>query len=1232
MHLHRLEVAGFKSFPDRAELRFDRGVTAIVGPNGCGKSNIVDAITWVLGEQSARTLRGERMEDVIFGGSEARKPTAAAEVRLGLSSVAVRGGRPDEGHGGNGHAAAGLELEDEPTIVRDIEVSRRLYRSGESEYLIDGEVCRLRDVQDLLMDAGVGVKAYAVIEQGKIGQILSAKPTERRQLIEEAAGVTKFKSRRRAAELKLEAAQQNLTRIDDIVFEIERQRGALKRQAAKARRHQRLRDALRAWEKRLFADKFAALTAAIERARVRLAEARSAESDAAAHVGALEARLERLRLDLAELEARATAAREAAHARELAIERRQQQIQFDRQQVDVLGTAGRELAVEIERLVARLEPARDELAQREEAVVRVGRERDAAAASWREAEDRRGQAAREIEGLEADVEAARNEVFAAINAATALTHVIERADAARERIAADIVRFDAEAADVRVERERAQRDRDTAATSLATAREALRAVQERRATREAELANARLDRERRARELRGREQQLAGLTGRLHSLEELEAARAGYGDAARLVLAEGGERVRHLGAVADQLEVDRPYERAVEAVLGDLLQYIVVPDHAAIEEGLRLVRERGAGRCGFVVVGTPGAEAGAPASAPVPGLVALASVSRIVAAGEAALREALGSAWIAESFETARRAALVTDVPVVTMDGDVFRGSRVVTGGGRDEARGILATKREIKELRERIAEEQSALQVLTAELLAFDSVISQIDASIAEMVTAQHGHEKAIVGIDLQLARAAEEDARLTRRLGLIGTERQRAEEERHTLDDRAEEARASIVMLEQTQLEADERLTVSQRRLMDAREALDELNRRAAESKAVHATLAERADALAGDVQRLAEGLRELDDRIAGRREERERTMARQEELRIAIAESERLLDQDARQFEDLRQAVRDADDRVTALHTDTAAVETDLREARRVLGDARAVVGQLDVERATAESDLSHLSASCLDTLQLALEEVAAEVARLRAEGVATPAVPVVADDEIEEAEGIAAETAEPAAVEGRGEPTAEEAIADLRRKIERLGPVNMMAIQQFDELEKRHTFLTGQRQDLLDSITATNEAIKRIERTTRERFQEAFTSINANFERTFSTLFGGGRAGLILLDEGDLLESGIDIIAQPPGKRLQYVQLLSGGEKALTAMALMFAIFQYRPSPFCLLDEIDAPLDDANIGRFVEMLRGMQKYTQFVLITHNRKTMEIADRLYGVTMEEPGVSKLISIQLN
>ena len=1242
MRLQRLEIAGFKSFPDRSELTFDHGVTAIVGPNGCGKSNVVDALTWVLGEQSAKSLRGDRMEDVIFGGSDARKPTGAAEVRLKLGGVAARvPGNVPRSSGAHALVGGGVELlgataialEDEPMIVRDVEVMRRLYRSGESEYLIDGESVRLRDVQDLLMDAGLGIKAYAVIEQGKIGQILSARPTDRRQLIEEAAGVTKYKSRRRAAELKLEAAQQNLTRVDDIVFEVEKQRGTLKRQAAKARRYRRLRDELRRWEKVQFAARYRLLGEAIESTRTKLADAREREAVAAAHVAEVEATLERLRLELTEADGRTTAARETAHATELEIGRLQQQIAFDKQQVDALAAAAADIEAEVSALDARREPARLELESRREAAARATAERDLAAETLRGEEAAYADLHRNIEGLEADVEAARSEVFAAVNAATALRHAMEHAAAARIRIAEQIGRLEVERADLRIQTDRAAAEQRDAEQSMRAAGEAMERVRLDRASQELALAAARGDRDAMAQAYRVRERDLAGVVARLKSLEELDAARAEYGDGARLVLAESGEDVAQLGSAADFLDVDSGYERAVEACLGELLQYVVVQSHEHASAGLQFARARNAGRVGFLVAGASSSPADTPA--PAPGLTRLSDVVRITGPAAGAIAAAVASVSIAPDYHSAREAAHASSGAVATLDGEVFRGPHIVEGGARAEARGILTTRSEIKQLRERSEAEGSAVDRLREELAALDITIASIESSIFSLQGELHRQEKAVVGFELQLANAAATVERITRKEGQIATEFGTLGDELRTQEARQEEARESIARIELDQRSADDQLNAAQRKLFDAREAMQAQSRRTSEAKASHAALVERAGALGIEVQRLAESARELEMRAQTRRDDLQRTQSRRTGLLESIAASESTLDAGLRTFDQLRGQVRAADEASQVLRAGFDEQEGRIREARRGLESVRAEAARFDVARATAESDLAHLAATCAETVQATLDDVAAEVAELERQGLLASPKPV---DDAPEAAEIEDETGAPAAQAVEDTPpsarpmTPDEMVGDLRAKIERMGPVNMMAIDQFDDLESRHTFLTTQRKDLVDSIAATGEAIKKIDKTTRERFREAFTVINENFEGTFTTLFGGGRAGLVLLDESDQFESGIDIIAQPPGKRLQSVQLLSGGEKALTAMALMFAIFKYRPSPFCLLDEIDAPLDDANIGRFVEMLQGMQEHTQFILITHNRKTMEIADRLYGVTMEEPGVSKLISVQLN
>jgi chromosome segregation protein len=1260
MRLERLEISGFKSFSDRAELAFDRGVTAIVGPNGCGKSNVADAITWVLGEQSAKSLRGDRMEDVIFNGSDARRPGAAAEVRLRLSGLTVprspaqdllpsplpefasppdappqpsngNGAYAAHGHGnGSGDVAALVEK-----ISRDVEVTRRLYRSGESEYLIDGAVCRLRDVHELLMDTGLGAKAYSIIEQGKIGMILSSRPTDRRQLIEEAAGITKYKSRRRAAELKLEAAQQNLTRIDDIVFEVEKQRGTLKRQAAKARRYRRLRDELRRWEKVLFARRYRELAAAIEAARARLTEAREREAASAARLAEVESDLGRLRIQEAEADRRAASVRERAHACEIAISRRQQQIEFNRHQTETLAARAAEIEEEVRELDQRREPGRSALESRRQTAADAVRLRDEAETVRTSAADDLVRAHQRIEGLEASVESARAQVYAALNTVTTLRHATHHATLQTERVGETLAKLEIEEDDLRRERGRVDADRSAAVAALDHARASLATQQLARAAREAELSAARAEHEARTQEIRAREQELAATEARLASLEELAATRAEFGDAARMVLVHANGRVGQQGAVADYVEVERRYERAAEACLGELLQHVIVERHEHAAAGLSLVREQGAGRCGFVVVDPEAGPHLRRDAVSLPGAVRLSEVLRVGGPHAATLERILPDAYVAETFEQAVACARQTSAPVATADGDVLRGPHVVSGGARVESRGILATRREIKELRERLIAERERLSRAQDAAARLQSLMAGAAAAIAALVDEQHRLEIAVVGHEGELRRADEDVDRLARKADVIALERRAAEDERSGLEARRAEAEASIGRFESAQRQAEDELAEAMRRLADGRDAVADLGVRAAAAGAEHAALVERASALAAEVLRLEEGARELEERIAQRQGEFAATRGRRDALLAAIVDGERALDDEVRSLETVRVELHAADEAAAALKAALDSQDVLIRDARRVLEAVRGEAADLEVTRATAETDLGHLAQSCLDAVQGSLDSVLAEVEQMEQSGQDVPDAAAIAAEETDpEAEEGAAEAdaaMAPAPV-AQGSMSAEEAIVALKAKIDRLGPVNMMAIEQFDELEARHVFLTTQRRDLVESIAQTSEAIKRIDETSRARFSEAFTAIQANFQVTFSTLFGGGRAGLALIDDNDPLESGIDIVASPPGKRLQNVQLLSGGEKALTAIALMFAIFRYKPSPFCLLDEIDAPLDDANVGRFVDMLRGMLDRTQFILITHNRRTMEIANRLYGVTMEEPGVSKLISVSLN
>jgi chromosome segregation protein len=1243
MRLQQLEIAGFKSFSDRSHLSFDRGVTAIVGPNGCGKSNVADAITWVLGEQSAKSLRGDRMEDVIFNGSDARKPTGAAEVRLRLSDVLST--QPGVAVGDGMPLVVPVDMDDDkPSIARTVEVTRRLYRSGESEYLIDGAVCRLRDVHELLMDTGLGAKAYAIIEQGKIGMILSSRPADRRQLIEEAAGITKYKSRRRAAELKLEAATLNLTRLEDIIFELEKQFGSLKRQSAKARRYKRLRDELRHWEKLLFAGRYQEAAQKIESLRARLATAHERETAASAAVAEAESDFSRVRISLVEAEAKATTAREGVHACELDINLRQQQIEFNRQQIASLAVRAEEVRAELAALETRREPGRALLAERRQAAAQAEKDQQQASAELVRIESEYADENRRIEGLEADVEAARSEVFSALNVATTLRHAIQHAEEAAQRVSEELAKLAMEESEVRMEHERLEGDRAATADGLRRAKDAAEASLHAKTARETELASARIELEWKSNNLRSRERELAGLTARLASLTDLEAARAGYTEAARMVLAQANGHVGQQGSVADYLDVEPKYERAVEACLGDLLQHVIVPTHGQAEAGLDLIRQENVGRCGFVVLegadqyvvsGFSRTVDGSRTVTPA-GLVSIRDVMQITGAHASAIGAVIPDGFIADDLASALHASGSTEASIATLNGDVVRGRMLVSGGSKDEGRAILGIKREIKELRDRIAGEEAERDNSVSDVASLETRIAQVSNAVAAVNDNLHREEKAILGLEMQLQRSGDDLQKVQKKFELLEIERRGADEQRQGLEARQREARESIARLDQEQRAADEKLSHAQHRLGDAREALQVLARRAAEAKASYATLVERAGALTGDVARIEEANRELESRVAASQATASDIDRNSESLKRLVEETLQMLDRDGERLETLRGHVRTAEESVTDLRQQADRIESATREARKVLEGIHTDIAELDVARATEESRLAHLAQSCVDTLQQTLDEVVAEVqaaaaagesdvdgrARLQADRDADEE----ADDDSEEGADAAPEPAIAASA------TPEEHITRLRHKIDRLGPVNMMAIDQFDELNTRHQFLTTQKKDLTDSITATQDTIRKIDETSKVRFREAFAAIKENFQGTFSTLFGGGHATIALLDETDVLESGIEVIASPPGKRLQSVQLLSGGEKALTAIALMFAIFKFKPSPFCVLDEIDAPLDDANIGRFVEMLQSMQEHTQFIIITHSRKTMEIADRLYGVTMEEPGVSKLISIELN
>ncbi len=1179
MRLEKVEIVGFKSFCDKQEVDFQGGVTGIVGPNGCGKSNISDAISWVLGEQSAKSLRGASMDDVIFAGTQSRQPLGMAEVNLKVSGL-------------NGNSPDGT-----PECV----VTRRLYRDGTSEYLMNGKLCRLRDVHELFMDTGLGSKAYSIIEQGKIGQILSTKPADRRALIEEAAGITKYKARRRQTQLTLEAAQQNLLRVNDIVHEVEKQLESLKRQASKARRYRALREEMQGVERVVFGRRFVGLEELLRSLEERRRAEAEREQAASLALATEEAQMEARRAGLYEEEARLEEVRGRLNELTLAVDRHQGRSGYCQEQIadaETRAAAARQEAGELEARVAPLTASLDG-ARAEEA--RLSSELLSAETEARSAEaglqDRlAGQATTETQQ-----EAAREQQITTLGRIAALSNARESVFGSAEHASADLLKLAAESDELQRERTRVTTLREGAEALRLEAEALLAELGQGRAAASSRADAARAKAEGHAHEAEALQSECHSLAGRLASLQEMVATHSAFDEGVRALL-QKPEGLGVLGVVADGMETESAHERSVEAFMGDRLQAILTPDAATAIRGIEYLQQSGAGRATFLPLRSARHEFDCEWLRDVqraePKVKALLSdLYRVSGRHALEVRASLPNGLVLESLEDAldvhsRHPATTC----VTLSGETVRGSMVE--GGR-AVKGLLSPRREIREATARLAELEPALVASRTGQAEEARIAASALAEARALEDRIHTAEKELVAIGHDLAVAVEELTRIERKASVLDTERRQAEEERGAAALRQAEIELALVTAEAERLAGTKRLAALSVAVAEARAATDAAQARAGGARERLAALRERVSAAAAEARRLAQDHEELLARITAVRQRGDAMEARQGEISAELAECERLLAEALGQRDRVVGEAALAEDRVRDIRSELEGREQALKERRREREMLREALSELEIQRARAGSDLDHLAREC----HQAIGQTAAEAAATLTD-----------DDELKDAEAL------------------ELQIQELRERLEKMGPVNVLAVEQAQELEDRNTFLTAQRQDLLDSISELERAIKGIDKASRERFQEAFAVINQHFGEIFKQLFGGGTAGLSLIDEEDLLESGIDVMAQPPGKRLQSVMLLSGGEKALTAIALLFAIFQYKPSPFCILDEVDAPLDDANIGRFVRMLDGLKAQTQFVLITHSRKTMEIADQLYGVTMEEPGVSKLVSVRLS
>ncbi len=1051
------------------------------------------------------------------------------------------------------------------------------------------------------MDTGLGSKAYSIIEQGKIGQILSTKPADRRALLEEAAGITKYKARRRQTQLKLEAAQQNLLRVNDIVHEVEKQLESLRRQASKARRYRVVRDEMQAIERVLYGRRFVLLRAQADTLTERMAAETERERAASIALESEEAQMEVRRNALYEEEGRLEEVRGRLNELTLAVDRHQGKSGYGKQQIAETDARGNQARAEAEELEARVGPLGERLATRREeeqrlreSVAAAGQEGAAADSGVQEASARQAAAERAQD-------AARDGQVELMGRMATLQNAKESVSGSAERASADLLKLAAETGELERERGRVSGIATAAESRRSLGEALLETLRGERESAQSRGTEARGAADAAAREADALQSERDSLAGRLASLEEMVATHSAFDEGVRALLARP-EGIEVLGVVADAVDTDSAYERAVEAFLGDRLQAVLTADAAQALRGVRYLEESGAGRGTFLPLASARTKNDCGPLRDVlreepraKGL--LSDLYRVTGEHAAPIRAALPDAIVVDTLEDALEVAgRQGPVPCVTLAGETLRGSMVEGGRG---VKGLLAPRREIREVKTRLQDVESRRREVRERAQA---EAARAEAAFAEVHTLEeriHAAEKDLVAVRHELATAEEEAGRIARKAAVLDTERRQAEDEKGAAAVRMAEIEQALATAEKTREESTGRLAEIAASVAEARAAAEAAQARASEAKSVQAALRERAAATEAECRRLEQDHRELVERIAAARQRAQEMEARRGELVAEVAEAERLLAESLAARDRVTGEVAVAEDRVRDVRNELEGREAGLKERRREREMLRDALGELEVSRARTESDLDHLGRECHQAVAM----MAAEAAALLTD-----------EDRAKDLGAL------------------ELSVQEMRERLDRMGPVNVLAVEQSQELEERSQFLTAQRQDLLDSIAELDQAIRKIDKASRERFQEAFQVINQHFGEIFRQLFGGGTAGLTLIDEEDLLESGIDVMAQPPGKRLQNVMLLSGGEKALTAIALLFAIFQYKPSPFCILDEVDAPLDDANIGRFVRMLEGLKDQTQFVLITHSRRSMEIADQLYGVTMEEPGVSKLVSVKLS
>jgi chromosome segregation protein len=1202
MYLQSLEMVGFKSFAPKTVLEFHKGVTAVVGPNGCGKSNVLDALRWVLGEQSAKALRGGEMADVIFSGTDSRQALGMAEVSMTFSDC---------------EKELGVEW-------NEVRITRRVFRDGKSEYLLNKAPCRLKDIQQLFMDTGIGRSAYSIMEQGKIDAILSSRPEDRRAIFEEAAGITKYKAQKKEALRKLEYTEANLLRVTDIIKEVKRQIGSLQRQAGKARRYQALMSDLRTFDTHLSHRNCAELMAELTTVREELSCGEETRERHEREIEAREAELAGVRAQLAELDEKAGGVRETIQDQKNRISAAEHRIATNGERCDEARAmiernraeiaTGKDKMREQESQIARTDEMIEEMLQ----VLRLGEEQlSEASERVRAARDDRAEIERSVQQIGFEISRMESELNGLRGEASGAAGRREAGEARRGILDAEL----AGAAETHEQLCRRTTEADARLGSAETALAAAHAEQE-----EAQAAHDEAQRERQRTEadLNAATRQLAEHESKLEVLVQLSAEGEGFDEGTQAVLRglDNPEFFKPavMGALASFIEVDQPYIPAMEAAFGIGLQAILFKDGSVAEVAAQTLAAKKLGKAALVPREWLAEMRNREDGWPLPE-GAIGWARDFVRANDEVtplVDGLLGGIVLVDSLETACR--LRPGRPglgFATLSGEFISRDGLIHGGRTGEnSTSALLRKAQIAQLDRDVVAGRETVR-LASERRA---------AALEQLETA---HER------MQQAREAVQAAQV---------EHSTAQSERSLLERQAREAESRRENLIREAAQLDETVASALEKVAALEGRMAELAARIEAARDRQSQASSQIDAARERERFSTEELNELRVRVATERHQQENLTSQRGPMAARLAELGELLDQRGRDIEshetriaqfrhgsaELEQSIANwrlllasGEEQVTqlvaqrsALREEAGLIDERLRAARRELTELQENRGRMEVRATQLEMRAEHIIEHVHRRYQVDLKEFHPDSYALRA------AVKGRGED---------AETQGDAGMEfGIDWSRIEGFVAELTEKVDGMGPVNIDAIQEYDELEERYTFLESQNTDLVNSKAELLEVIAKINRTTKELFAETFEKIRVNFQEMFTELFGGGKANLILVDESDPLECGIDIIAKPPGKQLQSISLLSGGEKTMTAVALLFSIYMVKPSPFCVLDEMDAPLDESNINRFIKILDRFVDQSQFVVITHNKRTIARADEVFGVTMEEHGVSKLVSVR--